>query len=170
MHAAPAPVAAGGRRGWTRPMRTATAAYMALLALVTVPTTIAFSTPEALARAIATAPQSKGLTADQVRQAANADAGVAITVTVVLGLCYAVVAVGALRGWSWAFWVAVVMLALEAMTALTGFNSLVHGSPTPQPAASLLANLGVAVLAFPILAWLLVGRVRGAGEGKGGRG
>ncbi|MGH7776843.1 MAG: hypothetical protein ACREPI_06675 [Candidatus Dormibacterales bacterium] len=141
-------------------MKWATAGYMVLLALVTVPTTIVYSTPQAIARTLARSPQGRGLSAAQVHQAASADATVALIVTVGLGVVYLVIAAGSVRGWTWAFWIALVLLAIEALTSLTALNSMVQSAPSPQPEASLLANLAVAVLAIPMVVWLGVGRAR----------
>ncbi|MGH7903757.1 MAG: hypothetical protein ACREPA_06480 [Candidatus Dormibacteraceae bacterium] len=141
-------------------MRLFTAAYLVLLALVTVPTTVHFSTSATMRAIIEKTPQARGLRPADLQQAADADAAVAVGVALFLGIVYLIVAGGALRGWRWAFWLSVILLALESLSALTGLNSIAHPGASPLPRASLVGNWILSLVGVALFVWLLVGLSR----------
>lgn len=139
----------------------AMAAYLLLLALVTVATTVATSTPEAMRQVILSTPQGRVLPKADVAQIAAADARAAVGVACLLAIVYLIVGLGAYRGWRWAFWAALVFSALEAAAALKGVPGILQPGNSRTPEAVLLVNWLIAVAGLGMFGWLVWGLVRG---------
>jgi len=152
---------ARGRReatSWTVPLRRASAAFMVVYALAQLLTNTVLVTESALERTLRAS--NSLLTPDEVHATATLDYTVSLVLVVIITAALAVLAMGSLRGWRWAFWVDLVALALVSVTVLT--NALALASPAVQalPPAAIMVNLVIAVVALGLLVWFIAAAAR----------
>jgi hypothetical protein len=151
---------ARGRReptSWTRPMRLTVACYLAGTALVDIVTNAIAVSVSSLEAAVRSA--SPGLSADEVHAQATVAYAVGWVFVVAVAAVYAVVAAGSFRGWRWAFWTSLVVLALRSIDVVTSPLALLNpSSRTPGWVSGL--NLALAVIALALLVGLVIAAVR----------
>ncbi len=154
------PLARGHRvpTSWTLALRRATAAYLLLSAAVAVVTNALFETRAAVARSIHAA--SPHLTDEQVQASVSIGYAFGWVVVGVIVVGAAVLALGSYRGWRWAFWADLVVLAIGAIQVIT--NALALRAPATQilPPGAVAVDLVLSLLALALLVWFVVAAVR----------
>ncbi len=155
-----APLARGHRvpTSWTLPLRWATAAYLLLSAAVALVTNALFETRAAVARSIhAASPQ---LTNDQVQASVSIGYAFGWVVVGVIVVGAVVLAAGSYRGWRWAFWVNLVVLAIGGVQVIT--NALALRAPATQilPPGAVAVDLVLSLLALALFVWFIVAAAR----------
>jgi hypothetical protein len=142
---------------WTQPLRRAVAAYLLLAAVLDIVTNAVVSSVSTLETALRSA--NPDLAADQVHSQATVAYAASWVFVVVVAAIYVAVAVGSLRGWRWAFWVSLVVLALRSIGVVTSGLALTS-STARTPAWASAMDLALAVVALALLVWLIVAAAR----------
>lgn len=144
---------------WTRPMQLAAAALLAGEAVFYVVATIAFTTREAIKRALA----AQGT---QIPPTMSEDAyfnlviATAIAFVVFLAALEIFGAVGAYFRWRWAFWYVLVLMGLGGINAIVNATSLIRSSAANLPVGVLVIQEVLCIAAAAMFVWMLVGVVR----------
>jgi len=152
----------GGRdrvhTAWTLPLRGATAGYLLLAALVELVTNALYETRPAIERSLRAA--SPDLTGDQLRDSVTFGyvSSWVLVAAVVAGA--AVLSLGAYRGWRWAFWVSLAVLAVGAVQLPTNALALASPATQIQPPAAIAVELGFSLLALGLLVWSILAAAR----------
>lgn len=156
------PIPKGEREptSWTRPMQLASAALLAVVAVLSVATTVIYYNHDAVKATLEAAgtriPQ--GTTEDQV-----------ITYTIIGAIVFAVFfgllelfgAVGALLGWRWMFWYVLVLMCLGSLSALFGIVGLFQpSSSSPLPKGVQVLDELLSIGSVAILVWMILGLTR----------
>jgi hypothetical protein len=143
---------------WTLPLRWTTVAYLVLVALVALVTNAAFNTRPAIERSLrAASPQLAG---DQLQQSVTVGYVLAWLLVGAIVAGAAVLALGAWRGWLWAFWANLVVLVPGALQALTNADALASPATQTEPPAAIAVDLVLSLLALALLAWFVLAAVR----------
>ena len=143
---------------WTGPLRLATAAYLLLAALVELVTNALFETRPAIERSLRAS--SPDLAGDQLRDSVNVGyvSSWLLVAAVVAGA--AVLALGAYRGWRWAFWVSLVVLLVGAAQLPTNVLALMSPATQIQPPAAIAVELVLSLMALGMLVWSILAAAR----------
>jgi len=142
---------------WTQPLRRIVAAYLLLATLLDVVTNAVVSSVSTLEAALRST--NPDLPADQVHSQATVAYAASWVFVVVVAAIYVAAAVGSLRGWRWAFWVSLVVLALRSIGVVTSGLALAS-STTRTPAWASAMDLALAVVAVALLVWLVIAAAR----------
>ena len=151
------PIPRGAREptSWTRPMRLAAAALLAVEAVVTVVADVLFYNHDAVKRALEA--QGTPIPANTTEeQLIGITIGFAIALAVFFGLAELFGAVAAYLGWRWAFWYVLVLMGLGSIAALFGLVGLARSSNSPLPFGVILFEELLAVAAIPMFVWMLI--------------
>jgi hypothetical protein len=143
---------------WTRPLQLATAAYLLLAALVELVTNALFETRTAIEHSLRASNPDLG--GDQLRDSVNVGymSSWLLVAAVVAGA--AVLALGAYRGWRWAFWVNLVVLLVGAAQLPTNLLALTSPSTQIQPPAAIAVGLVLSFVALGMLVWSILAAAR----------
>src|SRR5215467_16229209 len=154
------PLARGYREptSWTLPLQRTAAAYMLLAAIEQLVSTALFTNTASIERA--TRAQQPSLSEDQIHAAAQIGVALGWATVVVLICIMALLAVGSLLRWRWAFWVVLVWLALSSIGVATGATALASNVVQAQPKGSIAVGLVFAVAALALLVWFIVAAAR----------
>jgi hypothetical protein len=139
-------------------MQRVTVAYLLLAALVEVVTNALFETRPAIERSLrAASPQLAG---DQLQRSVSVgyEAGWLVVAAVVLGA--AGLAYATWRGWRWAFWADLVVLAVGAVQVFTNAVALTSPATQTQPPAAIAVDLVLSLLALSLLVWFVLAAAR----------
>ncbi|HXM58262.1 MAG TPA: hypothetical protein VOB72_22875 [Candidatus Dormibacteraeota bacterium] len=143
---------------WTQPLRRATAAFLVVFAAWQLVTNAVLVREADLERTLrATNPT---LTADDVHGPAMQYYTISVVVVAVIAGALLLLALGSLRGWRWAFWLDLAVLALMSVTILTNALALANPGVQALPSAAIAVNLLVAVVALGLLIWFIAAAVR----------
>jgi hypothetical protein len=105
--------------------------------------------------------QRPGLPASQVKQLADIDMTIAVTVAVLVGLV--LVAFGImtfLRRWEWLFYADLAICGIAGLGVITGLLGLARGSAGPTGLA--IPNLVLSAAGLALFLWMLVTRLQGS--------
>lgn len=155
-----APLAAQPRTptSWTRPLRLASAAVLAIGAVQVLVTNALFETVANIQRALEV--QSPGLTPDQAHTAAMLGFEAGWITAVVEAVLLLVLAAGSVRGWGLVFWLDLAAFALSSIGVITNPLALTNAAAQTQPAASIVIGLLLSLAALVMLIWFVVAAVR----------
>lgn len=143
---------------WTMPLRRITAGYLVLAALVALVTNALYNTRPAIEHSLrAGSPQLAG---DQLQQSVTVGYVLAWLLVAVIVAGSALLALGASRGWQWAFWANLVVLVPGALQAFTNAEALVSPATQTQPPAAIAVDLVLSLLALALLVWFVLAAVR----------
>lgn len=145
-----APAGGSFGTGWTRPLQRAAAGFFLISVLVSMLNTFVLSRD---LHRYYTESLQRSMPSGQAESMAGTAATVTIGFALVLAAIYLVMAWASTRGWSWAFWVDLVLLGFGGLGAFLGLGSL-GNSPVALPGAIASEVLNVAALALFI--WFLV--------------
>ena len=145
---------------WTGPMRLAVVAYFAVGIVYGLVVTILSVVPLVNGQV----PAGVNVNEEQARTALTFAAVFAVAFTVAISIFSAVLAVGALLGWRWAFWVTLVWLGLSSLNVVISLLSLFAGAAAVArspggvwvPAISFV----IALAALGLFIWMLVAAIR----------
>lgn len=143
---------------WTRPLRLATAAYLVLAALVELVTNALFETRPAIERSLRAA--SPGLGGQQLQDSVTVGYVFAWLLVAVVVAGAALLAFGSYRGWRWAFWADLAVLAVGAVQTVTNALALTSPATAVLPPGAIAADLALSLLAFALLLWCVLAAVR----------
>ncbi|HKC19240.1 MAG TPA: hypothetical protein VKE27_06360, partial [Candidatus Dormibacteraeota bacterium] len=136
---------------WTRPMQLAIAAFFVVEVAFSIITSAIFVNHDTMLRVM----QAQGTSLPQgtdINTVVNISIVFAWIATLVIAAIELVTAVGSYLRWRWIFWVALVLLAIGSIGAVTNLNSIAHPQNSPVPIWGLvvgevfsLAGLGLCV-------------------------
>ncbi len=154
------PLARGHREptSWTLPLRRATVAYLLLSAAVALVTNALFETRAAVARSIHAARPE--LTSNQVEASVSIGYAFGWVVVGVIVVGAVVLAVGSYRGWRWAFWVNLVILAIGSIQVITNALALRSSATQILPPGAIAVDLVLSLLAVALFVWFILAAAR----------
>ena len=155
------PIASGEREptSWTRPMRLAVAGLFVVEAISGIVFNALFLTHENVLNAIHAQGTSIPSGTD-INTLVDVAIATAWTIAIVIALVELTAAVGSYLGWRWIFWVAFVVLALDALQAVTNLGSVSHPSTSPQPGWVIATNEVIGLVALGLFIWMVVGLIK----------
>lgn len=155
-----APLARGHREptSWTVPLRRISAAYLLLSALTALVTNVLFETRAAIERSVRAS--SPRLTDDQVQASVSIGYAFAWVVVAIVVVGAVVLAAASYRGWRWAFWVDLVVLAIGSIQVVTNAIALTSSTTSILPPAAIGVDLVLSVMALALLVWFIVAAAR----------
>jgi len=153
-----APVRPPEPTSWTRPLRWAAAAYLLLCGVVALATNVLFETRSAIERSLlASNPQLGG---DQLQASVALGLAFAWVTVAVIVVGAVVLALASYRGWRWAFWADLVVLAIGAIQVVTNALALTSAATQVQPPVAVAADLVLSVVALALLVWFVLAVTR----------
>jgi len=155
-----APLARGHREptSWTVPLQRAVAAMLTVSALSSIVVNALFLNQAGEERASrATNPN---FAADQVQSAAQLAVAITWVTIAILAVLMLVLAAASLRGWRWAFWADLVVLAFASLGVLTNALALTNPAAPPLPQGATVYGLLLSAAALALLAWSIVAAAR----------
>lgn len=81
-------------------------------------------------------------------------------VTLVIAALELVTALGSYLRWRWIFWVALVLLALGSIAAVTNLNTIAHPSTSPVPTWGIAISEVISLAGLALCVWMIVGAIR----------
>ena len=155
------PLARGYREptSWTQLLQRTAAAYMLLAAIEQLVSTALFTNTASIEKA--TRAQQPSLSDEQIHAAAQLGVALGWATVIVLSCIMILLAVGSLLRWRWAFWVALVWLALSSgIGVATGPAALASNVLQVQPKGSIAVGLVFGVAGLALLVWFIMAAAR----------
>jgi hypothetical protein len=155
-----APLARGHREAtsWTVPLQRAAAGLLVVSALSSVVVNALFLNQAGEERA--TRATNPTFAADQVQSAAQLGLAITWVTIAILGVLMLVLALASLRGWRWAFWADLVVLAFASLGVLTNAFALTNPAAQPLPPAATAYGLLLSAAALSLLIWFILAATR----------
>jgi len=147
------------RTSWTRPMQLAVGVLFIAQAIFGIVFNALFLTHENVLRAI----QAQGTTipaGTDINTVVDFGIASAWVIAIVIAIIALVVAVGSYLGWRWMFWVAFVVLALDAIGAATNLGAVSRPSTSPLPQWAVSIDEVLSLAALGLFIWMLVGLIK----------
>ncbi|HSS60242.1 MAG TPA: hypothetical protein VLK30_02155 [Candidatus Limnocylindrales bacterium] len=144
---------------WTRPMQLAVAAFFALEAAFSVVTSALFINHDSMLRVM----QAQGTSIPQgtdINTVINISIFFAWAVVIVIALLELFGALGSYLGWRWIFWVALVLLGLGAIGAVTNLGTFAHPDTSPVPTWGVAVSELFSIASLGLFVWMLIGVIR----------
>ena len=152
------PLTGRQRTSWTRPLQLASTAYFVLAPILSV---LAITLNRGAFRStLMKQYQQAGMTAQQAGTLIDMVTSITIGFTIALAIVFFFVGFASWRGWTWAFWVAMILLAFGAIGIAGSASSVMNPSQTVIPTPWNAAQLVAALVALGLFIWFVVAAVR----------
>ena len=140
-------------------MQLATAGYFVVEAFFSLVTSVIFINHDSMLRAL----QAQGTSIPQgtdIDTVINVSIFFAFAFVLLIAACELVAALGSYLAWRWMFWVALVLLGLDAISALTNLPSLIRPETSPIPIWAVAVSEVFSIVGLGLFVWLLVGVIK----------
>lgn len=140
-------------------MQLAVAAFFALEAAFSVVTSALFINHDSMLRVM----QAQGTSIPQgtdINTVINISIFFAWAVVIVIALLELFGALGSYLGWRWIFWVALVLLGLGAIGAVTNLGTFAHPDTSPVPTWGVAVSELFSIASLGLFVWMLIGVIR----------
>lgn len=81
-------------------------------------------------------------------------------VTAFIGVVELVAALGSFLRWRWMFWVAIVLLGIGSIGAVTNLTTFAHPQSSPVPTWGIAVTEVLSLVAVGLFVWMLIGAIR----------
>ncbi|HET9781088.1 MAG TPA: hypothetical protein VFR33_04845 [Candidatus Dormibacteraeota bacterium] len=144
---------------WTRPMQLGAAGYFVVATVFSVLTSALFINHDSMLRVM----QAQGTSipaGTDVNSVVDVSIVLAWIVTGFIGVIELVAALGSFLRWRWMFWVALVLLGIGSIGAVTNLTAFAHPQTSAVPAWGLAVSEVLSIAAVGLFVWMLIGAIR----------
>jgi hypothetical protein len=155
------PIPRGEREatGWTRPMQLGVGAYFVVETFFSILTSALFINHDSMLKVM----QAQGTSlpaGTDVNTVVSISIALAWIVTLVIAAVELLAAVGSYLRWRWMFWVALVLLALASVGAITNLSTFAHPQTSPVPTWGIAVSEALSIISLGLFVWTLIGAIR----------
>jgi hypothetical protein len=144
---------------WTRPMQLAVAGFFVLETAFSILTSALFINHDSMLKVM----QAQGTSIPEgtdVNTVVTISIVFAWIVTLIIAAIELVAALGSYLRWRWMFWVALVLMAIAAIGAVTNLNTFAHPQTSPVPSWGIAVSEVLSIVSLGLFVWMLIGAIR----------
>jgi hypothetical protein len=155
------PIPRGAREPtpWTRPMQLGVAAYFVIATLFSILSSALFINRDSMLRVM----QAQGTSipaGTDISTVVDISIVLAWVVTAVIAALELFAALGSFLRWRWMFWMALILLGIGSIGAVTNLSTFAHPQASPVPIWGIAVSEVLSIVSVALFVWMLIGVIR----------